>query len=32
MDTALVADLLRRRYNDLAAFCRDDAAALLELS
>ena len=30
--TALVAALLRRRYNDLAAFCRDDAAALLELS
>ena len=32
MDIALVADLLRRRYNDPAAFCRDDAAALPELS
>ena len=32
MDIAQVAALLRRRYNDLAAFYRDDAAALLELS
>ena len=32
MDIAQVTDLLRRRYNDLAAFYRDDAAALLELS
>ena len=30
--TAQVTDLLRRRYNDLAASYRDDAAALLELS
>lgn len=29
--TADVAALLRRRYDDLMAFYRDDAAALLEL-
>ena len=29
--TSEVARLLRSRYSDLTAFCRDDTAALLEL-